>query len=55
MFHKVTQGTNYADPTYSTHRDKALAAGVLWGAYHFGTGADGVEQADFFLQKSTGA
>jgi hypothetical protein len=24
---------------------------MLWGAYHFGTGADGVEQADFFMEK----
>lgn len=28
---------------------KALEAGLLWGAYHFGTGADGVEQAQHFL------
>jgi lysozyme len=51
VIHKATQGTGYTDPTYVTHRQQALAAGLLWGAYHFGTGADGVEQADFFLQK----
>jgi lysozyme len=35
---------------YQTNRDKAQQAGLLWGAYHFGVGADGVEQADFFLK-----
>jgi lysozyme len=50
VFHKATQGTGYFDPTYTAHRAQALAAGLLWGAYHFGTGADGVEQADFFLR-----
>jgi lysozyme len=29
----------------------SACCGLVWGAYHFGTGADGVEQADFFLQK----
>src|ERR1051326_7485652 len=53
VFHKATQGMKFFDPTYMAHRDAALAAGMLWGAYHFGTGADGVEQADFFLQKVT--
>ena len=51
VIHKATQGTSFFDPTYVTHRDTALAAGMLWGAYHFGTGADGVEQADFFLKR----
>ncbi|MBV9226258.1 MAG: hypothetical protein JOY85_19670, partial [Acidobacteriaceae bacterium] len=23
---------------------------MLWGAYHFGTGSDGVQQAEHFLQ-----
>src|SRR5205823_3497969 len=34
---------------YQLNRAKALGAGLLWGAYHFGVGADGVAQADFFL------
>ena len=51
VFHKSTQGTSFFDPTYLSHRDGARASKLLWGAYHFGTGADGVEQADFFLQK----
>lgn len=50
VVHKATQGTSFVDPEYATNRAKAKAAGLLWGAYHFGAGADGVEQADFFLK-----
>src|SRR5487761_2360143 len=50
VIHKATQGTSVLDPVYLSHRAGARAAGLLWGAYHFGTGADGVEQAQFFLQ-----
>jgi GH25 family lysozyme M1 (1,4-beta-N-acetylmuramidase) len=28
---------------------KAKDAGLLWGAYHFGTGSDGLKQAQHFL------
>jgi lysozyme len=49
VIHKATQGVSYSDPTYGTHKDAALAAGLLWGAYHFSTGDDGVAQADYFL------
>ena len=49
IIHKATQGWRYRDPLYFAHHDLALSAGLLWGAYHFGVGADGVAQADFFL------
>jgi GH25 family lysozyme M1 (1,4-beta-N-acetylmuramidase) len=49
VIHKATQGLTYKDPMYGTNRQKALDAGLLWGAYHFGVGGDGVAQADFFL------
>lgn len=49
VIHKATQGTSYTDPTYEEHRQQALAAGLLWGAYHFGVSGDGVAQADYFL------
>jgi lysozyme len=49
VIHKATQGTRYVDPTYRSHMRAALDAGLLWGAYHFGTGSDGVEQAQHFL------
>lgn len=48
--HKATQGRRWVDSWYAKHRSAALAAGMLWGAYHFfdftGTPA---EQADHFL------
>jgi lysozyme len=49
VIHKATQGTANVDPLYKSRRQKALDAGLLWGAYHFGTGSDGVMQADHFL------
>ncbi len=50
VIHKATQGTGFTDPMYAANHTKAQDAGLLWGAYHFGVGADGVEQADHFLQ-----
>jgi lysozyme len=51
VVHKATQGTTFADPKYGTNKKKAADAGLLWGAYHFGTGAtDGVSQAKRFLE-----
>lgn len=50
VIHKATQGTGMVDNTYQGNRQKALAAGLLWGAYHFGTSGDGAAQADFFLK-----
>jgi lysozyme len=52
VIHKATQGTTFADPAYAAHRIAASEAGLLWGAYHFGDGTDGVAQADFFLENS---
>jgi len=49
VIHKATHGITHVDPTYEDHMTKALGAGLLWGAYHFGTGSDGVEQAQHFL------
>jgi lysozyme len=49
VIQKATQGLTFKDPTYTDNRKKATDAGVLWGAYHFGTGSDGVSQAEFFL------
>lgn len=49
VIHKATQGSSGGDPTYAARRPQAQAAGLLWGAYHFGTGSDGVAQAQHFL------
>ena len=49
VIHKATQGLADRDPTYAFRRARAAAAGLWWGAYHFGTDADGAAQARFFL------
>lgn len=49
VIHKATQGVTSVDPTFAAARTAVPAAGLLWGAYHFGTGEDGSAQAEFFL------
>jgi lysozyme len=51
VFQKATQGFSFTDPTLAANRAAIAAAGMRFGAYHFGTGGDGVEQADYFLSK----
>lgn len=50
VIHKATQGLTNTDPTYSGRRSSAQTHDLLWGAYHFGTGSDGVQQAEHFLK-----
>ena len=49
IIHKATQGTTMIDSMYHARKGEALAAGLWWGAYHFGVGGDGVAQAKYFL------
>jgi len=50
VIHKVTEGGDWVDPSYSAQRPQAEAAGLLWGAYHFGTRQySGAQQAAAFL------
>ncbi|HMV59259.1 MAG TPA: glycoside hydrolase family 25 protein, partial [Nitrospira sp.] len=49
VVHKATQGVAFKDPTFVGNRKKIEAAGLLFGAYHFGTAGDASAQADFFL------
>jgi lysozyme len=49
VIHKATEGTGWSDPTYASRKPEALAAGLLWGAYHFGVNEDGAAQANYFL------
>jgi lysozyme len=50
IIQKATQGTTFADPTYQANYGQAQRLGLLWGAYHFGNGDDGVTQAEFLLK-----
>jgi lysozyme len=49
VIQKATQGLGFVDPTFAINRQKAQAAGLLFGAYHFGTGGDGAAQAQHFV------
>lgn len=55
VVHKASQGIAFCDPLYAERRHAAESAGLLWGAYHFGTNDDGAAQADFFLKAAQGA
>jgi lysozyme len=49
VLHKASQGARGRDAMYEVNKTKALDAGLMWGAYHFATGGDGVKQAVNFL------
>jgi len=49
VIHKATTGRTGKDDTYKARRKAALDAGLLWGAYHWGTGVDVQKQVDNFL------
>lgn len=50
VIHKATEGGDYVDQSYRARRPHAEAAGLLWGAYHFGTRQyPGAQQANAFL------
>jgi lysozyme len=50
VIHKASQGPRARDPMYSANRAGAIDAGLLWGAYHFGTDGDGARQARHFVE-----
>jgi lysozyme len=50
VIHKATQGLKGADPTFAEGKTAIQPAGLLLGAYHFGTGdGTGAQQAQWFL------
>ncbi len=49
VIHKSRQGSGFADDKYAQPRTAAVAQGLLWGAYHFGTSADVSAQVKNFL------
>jgi lysozyme len=49
VIHKATQGATYVDPTFAANRTRIEQAGLLFGAYHFGTAGDPDAQADRLL------
>ncbi|MGA7162904.1 MAG: glycoside hydrolase family 25 protein [Pseudolabrys sp.] len=51
IIHKATESNNYFDPTYNQRKKDALAAGLLWGAYHFLRPGNMKDQAQYFVSK----
>jgi len=49
IIHKATQGLTFVDGGYAIRRTDAAAQGLLWGAYHYADGSDGIAQANHFL------
>jgi len=49
IIHKATQSLHFVDAEYHERRARALAEGLLWGAYHFASKDDPTEQARHFL------
>jgi GH25 family lysozyme M1 (1,4-beta-N-acetylmuramidase) len=50
---KATEGTGYIDPLFATNRAEAMAAGIVFGAYHFARPDlhpfDAIPEADHFV------
>jgi GH25 family lysozyme M1 (1,4-beta-N-acetylmuramidase) len=50
---KATDGRSFIDPMYATNKAEAMAAGLVFGAYHFarpdGSANDAVLEADHFV------
>jgi GH25 family lysozyme M1 (1,4-beta-N-acetylmuramidase) len=49
IIHKATTGGTGQDPAYASRRSAAISAGLLWGAYHWGTAAPIDQQIANFL------
>ena len=49
VINKVTQGRGMVDTSYARRRGPALTNGLLYGAYHYFTTEDPVQQANHFL------
>jgi GH25 family lysozyme M1 (1,4-beta-N-acetylmuramidase) len=52
VIHKATTGATGKDNVYANRRKAARDAGLLWGAYHWGTAAKISDQVDNFLNSA---
>jgi GH25 family lysozyme M1 (1,4-beta-N-acetylmuramidase) len=50
VIHKSSTGASGVDDAYAARRALAVRAGLLWGAFHWGTAAPASDQADHFLK-----
>jgi lysozyme len=49
VIYKASQGAGFRDKTYQQSRKAAVDAGLLWGAYHFGTAESVADQVSNFI------
>ena len=49
VIHKASTGASGRDDQYAARREAAKDAGLLWGAYHWGTAAPAAAQVENFL------
>lgn len=49
VIYKATDDTTYNDPTYKSQKQKAKAAGLKWGSYHFAHPGSVQGQVDNYL------
>src|ERR1700736_2758380 len=52
VIHKATTGATGKDGKYKSRRSAARDAGLLWGAFHWGTGANVAKQVENFLKQA---
>ncbi len=53
VIHKSSEGLGIVDSRYATRRASAVAAGMLWGCYHFIRSGNMKNQAEFFLRAAS--
>jgi lysozyme len=46
---KCTEGTTYTDDSFSSHREKAIEAGLAYASYHFLKHGNATAQMNFYL------
>ena len=49
IIHKATEGTNFRDNEYRERKQRAKDMGFLWGAYHFSSAGNVLDQVEHFL------
>jgi lysozyme len=49
VIHKASEGATFRDPVFASRREEARAAGLLWGSYHYASGADVEAQVEAYL------
>ena len=52
VIHKATEGATVQDAEFAERRAQARELGLLWGAYHYASGASVSDQVENFLQQA---